>query len=262
MSDQDCLKLYEDAEFYDLEFHDRNVDLDFYRRWALRADRDVLEIACGTGRITLPLARAGVPITALDVSLPMLNLAQQKAASDNLQIEWIHADCRKYALSQTFRLIFMAANALQHLHDLASLEMFFATARRHLDSDGLLILDVFNPNVVKLSRGQTPYRFKEFVVPGSNQLIRVEAASRYAAAEQVLYFQLCYSEERGPLKRSKHVAMRCFFPQELELLCKHVGLNIIQKFGGYDEQPFTSESAKQIIICQRAANSVTPCGPK
>ncbi len=66
MGDPDCLALYEDAGFSGREFGGRDHDIEFWRRRAILSDGPVLEAACGTGRITLPIARAGVAITGLD----------------------------------------------------------------------------------------------------------------------------------------------------------------------------------------------------
>jgi SAM-dependent methyltransferase len=253
MGDLDCLAIYEDAELYDREFSDRDFDIAFWRQRALRAGGDVLEIACGTGRITLPLARAGVRVTGLDVSAPMLELARCKAERERLSIDWVHADCRDFSLGKPFRLIFIAANALQHLHDLASVEEFFRCVHKHLEPGGEFLLDVFNPDVAKLSRKpDVRYLFKE--IPGAGgDPIRVEASSGYDDAAQLLRFELRYLDKTGQLLRTKQVGMRCFFPQELELLCRHGGWRVVEKFGSYNERPFTAGSLKQILVCQASS---------
>jgi SAM-dependent methyltransferase len=250
MGDPECLAIYDDPEFYDLEFQGRAFDIDFWRRRALRAGGNVLEVACGTGRITLPVARAGVAITGLDVSAPMLALARRKAERDALHIDWVHADCRAFSLPTRFRLIFIAANALQHLHDLASIESCFRCVRDHLEPGGEFILDVFNPDVAKLSRKRDErYLFKEMPVEGERP-IRVETSSEYNDASQLLQFDLHYLDSENRVLRTKRVAMRCFFPLELDLLCRHFGLEVCEKFGFHDERPFEPGSPKQIVVCR------------
>jgi SAM-dependent methyltransferase len=247
MGDPDCLALYDDADFYDREFATRNFDIDFWRRRALHAGGPVLEIACGTGRLTLPIARAGVPITGLDVSAAMLARARSKSAG--LPFQWVHADCRDFALPGTYRLIFSAANALQHLHDTASHLAFFRCVRRHLAPDGEFIVDVMNPDVTKLSRKPSVrYWFRDFV--GAAGPIRVEAASGYEPATQVLHFELFYLDAGGCLLRTKRVAMRCFFPQELDLLCRHAGWRVVEKLGSYEGEPFGAGAPQQIVVCR------------
>jgi SAM-dependent methyltransferase len=261
MRDLDCLALYEDAEFYDLEFRDRSDDVAFYRRWASAAHGPVLEIACGTGRITLPLARAGAAMTGLDVSEPMLARARAKAAAEGLAISWHLADARAFELGQRFDRVFMAANALQHLHDLESHQALFRCVRRHLAPGGRFVIDVFNPNVAKLARSkEVRYLFKT-LTDGAGGPIRVEAASHYDDALQVLHFTLSYLAPGGTLLRTKEVAMRCLFPQELALLVRHAGFVVERAWGGHDERPFGPGAPKQILECRISDGGCTGAGP-
>jgi 2-polyprenyl-3-methyl-5-hydroxy-6-metoxy-1,4-benzoquinol methylase len=245
MGDPDCLAIYDDVDLYEREFGDRTFDVDFWVRKALRAGGPVLEVACGTGRLTLPIARAGIAITGLDVSAPMLERARDKSRREGLAIEWVHADCRDFALPGQFRLIFIAAGALQHLHDTASVLAFFRCVQAHLAPGGEFVLDVFNPSVAKLARGpEVSYLFREF------DGLSVTASSSYDAATQVQRFELTYTDATGRLVHTKRVGMRCFFPQELDLLCAHGGWDVVEKFGDHDENPFTAGSPRQIVVCR------------
>ena len=55
----------------------------------------------------------------------------------------------------------------------------------------------------------------------------------------------------GVLVRTKQITLRCFYPEELLALCRFNGLEVMQRFGDYDETPFTKDSAKQILLCRR-----------
>jgi SAM-dependent methyltransferase len=248
MTPIDCLDLYGDAEFYDAEFAGRSQEIPFFRKHALAARGPVLEVACGTGRLTLPIARDGVDIIGLDVSRSMLEQARRKSALENLSIEWLEQDCRTMALPRPFSLIFSATNAMQHLLDTESACAFLQAARRTLRPNGILILDVFNPDPAKLARPATErYVHKTIAIPGEEP-IRVEAASHYRADTQLLHFDLHYL--RGAeLLRTKHVNMRCFFPEELAMLCCSNGLEVSRRFGNYDESEFRADSPKQILVC-------------
>ena len=252
MNTADCLAIYEDAGFYDLEFAARDAEIPFFRESARRCGGPVLEVACGTGRITLPIAHDGHDMTGLDISRPMLDLARCKSEAAGMRIEWLEQDCREMRLHRTFALIFSATNAMQHLLDVDSACRFLQSARRTLRDDGTLILDVFNPNPAKLIRtADMRYMHKTIAMPDGT-VIRVEAASSYDAARQVLHFDLFYLDG-GKLLRTKRVDMRCFFPQELLALCKLNGLEIVRRLGDYDESDFASDSPKQILVCRRSS---------
>ena len=70
-------------------FASRDAEIPFFVKQAQLAGGPVLEVACGTGRITLPIARAGLDVTGLDVSRPMLELARRKAEAERLRVAWV-----------------------------------------------------------------------------------------------------------------------------------------------------------------------------
>jgi SAM-dependent methyltransferase len=251
MTPPDCLELYEDAEFYDTEFSARNVEIPFYRKYAQECGGAVLEVACGTGRITLPIARDGVDVTGLDVSRPMLEQARRKSAAAGLNIEWLEQDCRDIRHPRLFALVFSATNAMQHLLDLESTYAFLQSAKRMLQPDGQLILDVFNPHPAKLARTAETRYIHKTIVSSSGDNIRVDVASHYRSDVQVLHFELFYMGNQQVL-RTKRVNMRCFFPEELLALCRFNGLEVIRRFGDYDESAFCNESPKQLLICRKS----------
>ncbi len=250
MKPLDCHSLYEDADFYDLEFAARTEEIPFYLQQARSAGDPVLEVACGTGRLTLPLARAGVAITGLDVSRPMIELARRKAVAERLAVEWVVEDCRTMQFAREFQLIFSATNALQHLLDLESISAFLRAARRALAPGGKLILDVFNPAPAKLARGSGTRYLHKTIAGANGRAIHVEAASEYSLETQILHFDLFYLCEEA-LLRTKQVNMRCFFPEELLALCRFHDLEVVERFGDYDASAFAGGTPKQILICRR-----------
>lgn len=245
----DCHALYGDAELYDQEFCNRDVEIPFYRRQALASGGPALELACGSGRLTFPIAAAGVEIAGVDVSPAMIEQARKRSAQQGVSIEWHIQDIRQMSLGHRFKMAFIATNALQHLHDIESLLSFFECARDHLENDGILIIDVFNPDMSKLTRKVgNPYHHKNFTL-SDGRPISVEADSEYLADTQVLHFILQYRHQ-GQLLLTKDVRMRCFFPLELLALCRLGGFEIVARFGDYDERPFSGEAPKQILICR------------
>lgn len=249
----DCFSLYEDATLYDHEFATRVHEIGFYLNRARNCGGPVLELACGTGRLTLPIAAAGIPIVGVDVSPTMIARAREKASTAGLDVEWHVADIRLMDLGRSFGLMFIATNALQHLHDSDSLLAFFRRARAHLSAEGQLIIDVFNPDIETLTRTLAEqYPHKTFVAPDGGT-VQVEAASEYLRDTQTLHFTLTY-RRGGTVLRSKDVHMRCFFPEELVSLCRWGGFEVIDRFGDYDETPFRARSPQQILVCRASGD--------
>jgi SAM-dependent methyltransferase len=250
MKPLDCQEIYSDAEFYEREFAQRTHEIPFFLKHARLANGPVLEVACGTGRLTLPIARDGIPISGLDVSAPMLEIARRKADLEKLPVTWLEQDCRQMRCPQTFALIFSATNAMQHLLDVDSVNAFLGSARDALRDDGTLILDVFNPNPAKLARPVTTRYLQKTFSDANEKEICVEAMSQYHAATQTLSFTLFYLRDGAPL-RIKEVNLRCFFPEELLALCRFNRLKVIRRVGDHDEAPFTNDSPKQILFCRK-----------
>jgi SAM-dependent methyltransferase len=249
MRELDCPPLYADAAFYDAEFANRAHEIPFYVRHAVLAGGPVLELACGTGRLTLPIAAAGVPIVGVDVAPAMLERARDKAAGKCLPVEWHLADVREVHLGRTFRLAFIATNALQHLQDAESLGAFFRCARAHVEPGGQLIVDVFNPSIEKLSRPLGALHHKKTFASPDGRSVEVEVGSEYLADLQVLHFELRYRVD-GRIIRTKDVRMRCIFPEELLALCRSGGFDPVERYGDYDESPFLATSPQQILVCR------------
>lgn len=247
----DCLPVYEDAGFYDLEFASRTLEIPFFRKMALqsRDQGSILEIACGTGRLTFPIAQDGADITGLDISRPMLERARQRSQELGLPIQWFEQDCRDMRLERPYALIFSATNAMQHLLDVESVCAFLQSARQALQVGGRLILDVFNPSLPKLIRPPSEVHLHKTLQDHDGSDITVDVASQYHADTQILHFDLSYLKNSRVI-RTKHVNMRVFFPQELLALCHLNGLRIIERFGSYEETPFQADSPKQILICE------------
>lgn len=245
----DCLPVYEDAEFYDMEFAARATEIPFFRGMAAESRGPVLEVACGTGRLTFPITHDGVDITGLDISRPMLEQARRRSVLEGLDIEWLEQDCRTMKLDRSFGLIFSATNAMQHLLDVESVCAFLQSARRALRSDGELILDLFNPSLSKLVRPADERHLHKTLTDTDGQPITVEVSSHYLADTQILHFDLHYLKD-DRLLRTKHVNMRVFFPQELLALCQLNGFKIRDRYGDYDRNEFRADSPKQILVCQ------------
>src|SRR5579864_2758647 len=152
MTSHQSIPLYRDGRHYDAMNRDIVADIPFYVEEAKRAGGPVLELACGTGRLAIPIAQSGIEIVGLDLTPSMLAHAREKAKRAGVAIELIAGDCRSFALGRNFALIFMGFNSMQHLHDPASLAGLFACVRQHLADGGRFVFDVFHPKLSLLAR--------------------------------------------------------------------------------------------------------------
>jgi SAM-dependent methyltransferase len=235
--------------------HPQSLDLALDCREHGEVRHRVLELACGTGRLTIPISQSGVEIVGLDIAPSMLAHARAKAEAAGVKIQFVEGDCRSFDLGRKFALIFMAFNSMQHLHDYESLAALFRNVRKHLAGDGRFIFDVFNPKVEILARARGDRRLeREYQDPDGKGKMAFEYSSTYDDAAQVSHIQ-CYFVRRGPSGeeldvRVEQLHLRSFFPQELDLLWRSQGFEVVAKFGNFERKPFASGDPKQVVVCR------------
>ena len=134
-------EIYRDGKHYDA-LNNFNHDVPFYLEMAKSYGESTLELACGTGRITLPLAEKGIDIIGLDISKGMISEAKEKAQKQNLDIELLIGDVRDFNLAKKFSLIIFPFNSICHLHDYESINACFENVKKYLQPNGRFIIDV------------------------------------------------------------------------------------------------------------------------
>jgi len=248
-SKQDLLNLYYDADFYDAEFMDRNIEEEFYKN--LCSGRgNVLEVACGTGRITIALAKSGIKIAGTDISENMIINAKKNASASGVDISFLVEDAR--LTKGHYDLIFIATNAFQHLLSYEDALTFLKACQCSLSPKGILIIDTQVPNVEKLSRKYSEVRpYKKFTYLGDE--IVANLRGYYDNLTQLYHFDIEYTHNQEVVKE-KRVAMRMYYPQELKLLFSVTDFSILQEYGSYDRSKLIESSNKQIYVLQKQAS--------
>lgn len=245
------------AKHYDPQYNKFTEDIAFWIEKANKYGGHILELACGTGRVTTPLAAAGASVTGIDIDAGMLEIAREKANIEKLQLEFVCADCRKFSLEKKFSLIIMPFNAFNFIcFSIEDIRSFFETINDHLADEGRLILDLINPPFNILAtypNGRAPIPI--YHDPDGNGLIDVvENDIRYETDTQIWRSVWHYSIERREIK-TEEFFIRLFFPQEIDEILDFNGFSIEEKLSDYSGEKFKSDSYKQIIICKRKKTS-------
>ena len=136
--------LYDHPALYD-SLLPVGAHLPYYVDLARQHAGAVLELACGTGQLAVPIATAGFPTVGLDLSAAMLTAARERATRANAAVEFVHSDMRRFDLGRRFPFIFIARNSLLHLTATEDILATFAAVRRHLAPGGTFAFDVFTP---------------------------------------------------------------------------------------------------------------------
>jgi SAM-dependent methyltransferase len=248
---EDNLIEYSEPEIYDLENNTFEPDGPFLLEIAGRTGDPVLELGCGTGRLTIPMAQAGVEITGLDVVPEMLELAKQKAVG--LSIQWVLADARAFRLDRTYRLIFESGSVFQHMLTNADQEAFLARVREHLDDEGLFVFGTFFPHPEQLGSDEMEKEWFTKAHPGGWE-IRVSGIEQYDELNQIKVetaYRRWKDASGAEVVRVAPLALRYSFPQEMESLLHHNGFSILERYGDNDGSPLTNESRLMIYVCQK-----------
>lgn len=242
--------LYKDSRHYDAMNGSEGSDVSFYVDQASKKGGDVLDLACGSGRFSLPIAKKGIQVTGLDLSATMLDLAKQKAKKNNLNIDFKLGDIRLFELNKKFDFIFCGFNSSQHLHEEKEFRSFLNCVSQHLKPNGLFVFDIFNPSISMLNRNPSErYLVSKYNDPDDGQEISVWEYPTYNPAKQLSSFRFIYEKNARTLFEEKF-SLRNYFPLEIDVLLRNCGLSTLSKFGNYKAESFQGNSMKQIFVCK------------
>jgi len=226
-------------------------DLEFYKNRMPKAhDSEILELCCGSGRLTIPLAKEGLKMTGVDNSKPMLQQAKAKASHKNLHISFIDADIRELDLNKEFDLIFIPFNSIHHIY---YNEDFFRTmdvVKKHLKDDGVFVLDCYNPNIQYITEAEKgKNRIAEYKTIDQRE-VYIEQTMKYERKTQINRIEWHYYID-NVFHSVQNLDMRMYFPQELDAYLSWSGFSILHKFGNFEEDLFDDTSEKQIFVCKK-----------
>lgn len=241
------------ARYYDKDFGNHTDDIHFYREMARRSGGPILELMCGTGRVILPLAEAGYTVTGVDSSARMLAIAQAKFAADRLaqRATLIQGDVRTVDLpQQTFALAFLSVNSFMHLEQIDDQLTALVQIRQTLQPDGVLLLDLFNPDLVELAEEDNRLVLETQYLLEGRQVLKF-AARQSDLATQTRYITYLYEELDAACQVTRQVVtfrLRWFYRYELEHLLARAGFFIQSLYGSYNLDEYHSTSEQLIVL--------------
>lgn len=250
------------AQYYDLLYANLDEDWEMWQTLLESVDGPILEVGCGTGRLLLPLAQAGHPLTGLDLSPVALDAARSKlkAAGLTKKISLRQADMRNFDLPQkNFALAFIPLNTFMHCHTIEDQLATLAAIQRHLRPDGQLIIDLFYPDPTMLAEADGRLYFEENIIDElTGRTVQWYWRHDLDLAQQMRHLTYILDEidEEGLVRRVQiPVSLRYFYRYEIELLLRASGFSVEIIYGSYNLEPFHSHSVKMIIVARKAVAS-------
>lgn len=243
-------------------------DVSFFVEAAKEAGSPVLEIGCGTGRVLLPTARAGITIVGVDRSPHMLAVCRQRLKREpesvRAKVELVLGDMRQFDLGRVFSLATVPFRPFQHLVAVDDQLSCLKSIHRHLNAGGRLILDLFNPSleyIVNRQAGEEYAEEPEFSTPDGRRVVRRHKMTSCDRFNQIVDSELVHyvtypdgREERVV----QSIQTRYFFRFEVEHLLARTGFEVEQVYADYDKSEYGSKYPGELIFVARKAG---PEGP-
>lgn len=259
------------ARFYEGDYRNYTADIPLVLKMARAAGRavpapqgeqkpTVLELGCGSGRVLRPLAAAGCEVTGVDRSAGLLAIARQKTAAFSSQTTLVQADMRTVRLAKMdFDFVFIVSNTLMHLttqvDQLAALE----SAYHHLRVGGLLLIDLFNPDIAYLESVSGMQELADQWEDEQSGAWVLKWTSRYLDVAQQRQETIFIYEEIFPdgcsMQTKISFPLRFWWPSEGVFLLEKAGFVVEEMFGDFDSRPYDDNSERLIFIARKANTS-------
>lgn len=247
------------SEFYDYVVPYRNRgDIDFFVEMAQETGGPVLEIGCGSGRVLIPTARAGIEIVGLDLSRSMLALCQRKLSQEpeevQARIELVEGDMCDFDLNREFNLVTIPFRPFQHLVAIEDQLSCLECIRTHLVDGGKLILDLFNPHLKWLADEESMKKWNEepeFTMPDGRKVVRRGrnlSQDRFNQRHEVELSHLVTYPDGREEELTQRFWMRYFFRFEVEHLLARTGFEVENLYADYDKSPFGSKEPGELVF--------------
>ncbi len=253
-----------DAGIYDSFSTGLDGDKAFYVEEARKAGGPVLEIGCGTGRIMIPIAEAGVPIVGLDQAPAMLEVARRKIAGlpeeTRQRIQIVEGDMRTFSLKRRFPLAIIPYRAFLHMMTAEDQRRALTRIREHLADGGKLVFNVFDPSIEIIAAymkplGRAMCHMGSFTHPETGRRVMVSGTRRYDPLEQTLeehrFFEEVDEEGEVASKTITPLYLRYVTRYEMQYLLELCGFEVEALYGDFRRGPF-QHGHEQVWVATKA----------
>jgi SAM-dependent methyltransferase len=237
----------------------RTADVAFYCAAAKQCGEPVLELGCGTGRVTIAIAEAGYRIIGLDISERMLERAEQKRTGlpkeVRERVRLVCGDMTQFDLGEEFRCIVIPFRPFQHLLKTEQQMGCLQRARKHLAHDGRLMVDFFqtDPERMHDPRFLNESKLVEYDLPDGRHVQLAERVAAFHRGVQQNDVEMIFRVTHPGGKQERLVmawTLRYFFRYEVEHLLARCGLRLERVYGNFDGSPLSDESPEMIFVAR------------
>lgn len=244
------------VDIYDLLYSGFTADIPFYVEESLSADGPVLELGCGTGRVSIPIASQGVNLTCLDISRGMIGELKRKISTSNdptQALRVIQGDMRDFTLDSQFDLVIIPFRSFLYLLSVEDQVRTLINIKRHLSNKGKLILNFFVPDLQTMNQeGDLSNHLFDVTDPNTGCRLVVWNQTKCDMHTQILDTRLIIemlNDDGLTVKRlHRDVQLRYVYRWEMYHLLKYCGYRVVDLYGDFNRTPFDEESEEMIWI--------------
>lgn len=252
------------AKHYDAAYAEKQdlVDLPFYLDLAAQSSGPILEIACGTGRVTVPIARKGIEICGVDNSLPMLKVLHENLAREPEPVRrrvTVHeGDMRTVRLSRKFPLVIIPFRPMQHMFTVEDQVAALKTAAAHLTNDGIFTFDVFYPklDLIWARIGEEVQEMEWTIDSDPTKVVRrFFRKDSVDKINQIFNFTFIFrTYQSGDLVLEETEAFKlCYYTYpHLRALFLLAGLESVAEYGSFAKTPLDNTAEQMIFILRKS----------
>jgi ubiquinone/menaquinone biosynthesis C-methylase UbiE len=251
------------TETYDSSVPDWSGEIDFYKGMATEVKskgQSILEVACGTGRVGIRLAKEGVRVVGLDLSAGMLKEAARKSQG-MANVRWVKGDMCSFDLDETFRLVLITGHAFHNLNEPAEQAACLESIHRHLLPDGRLVIHLDFPDFTWLSdlmgkMGGVFEKEGEFQHPRTGHMITTFKAWSYEPSTQATTVTEAFEErdDSGKLisrMETPPCKLHSIFRFEMEHLLARTGFVVDAVYGNFEKEKLNDKSKNMIWVVRK-----------
>lgn len=247
---------YENPALYDQENNNYTPELELLSKWATKSEGPIIDLACGTGRITIQLAQMGYKLMGVDVHQGMLNEAMKKSSMLEVPIDWVLQDCTALNLNQKSKLIYCIGNSFQHFLTNEDQDNLLVSIFNHLEKDGIFIFGTRFPNQEELLQAEDEEYWRTYIDRETLHKVDVYTISSYDSLKQIQHYQTIRRYKNGDgivvNEKTTNIRLRYVFPKEMERLLSMHGFEIVEVYGDWKETPFTNHSNEMVYVCRKS----------
>ncbi|UHA72759.1 class I SAM-dependent methyltransferase [Paenibacillus sp. 481] len=255
------LEEYENPQLYDME-NKGTEEVDFLRKWAQKigitgTESFILDVACGTGRVTLPFVEAGYALIGIDIHEGMLEQAQRKTPN-GAAVRWLQQDCTQLSVGEPVSLAYTVGHSFQHFLTNELQDRLLRGVRSAMTDEGIFIFDTRYPSDEELLQPAEEAYWRT-ITDEQGRKCDVSTKMVYDQMTQIQHYvtiRRSYELDKLVEERSATIDLRYTYPQEIERTLRNNGFELLHIYADWKETPLHQGAYDMIVVARATASRI------